>query len=59
MIEADENWTLGELLKQPDYVMPGVPMLFVVAKGGAFYERAKTFDPCSWTPSKDSPATER
>lgn len=58
MIEADESWTLDELLKQADYVMPGVPVLFIVAKGGAFYERAKMFDPYSWTPPKDSPAAE-
>lgn len=58
MVEADANWTLGELLKRSDYVMPGVPVLFIVAKGGDFYDRAKSFDPYSWTPTRDSPARE-
>jgi hypothetical protein len=58
MVEADENYTLAELLKRPDYVMPGVPLLFIVAKGGSFHKRVKKFDPYSWVPDKNSPAAE-
>jgi hypothetical protein len=58
MVEVDENWTLGELLQREDYVMPTVPVLFVVAKGGAFFKRAKAFDPYNWVATKKSPASE-
>ena len=36
---VQEQQTLGDLLAQPDYVVPGVPVLFVTAKGTEFRER--------------------
>ena len=34
-----EQQTLGSLLSRADYVVPGVPLLFVTAKGTDFRER--------------------
>lgn len=31
--------TLGQLLAQPDFVVPGVPLFFVVAKGTEYRQR--------------------
>ena len=37
--QVREASLLGELLSQPDYVIPGVPVFFVVAKGTDYRER--------------------
>jgi hypothetical protein len=34
-----QGQTLGEVLSRPDYVVPGIPVFFVVAKGSLFAER--------------------
>lgn len=34
-----EDISLGELLARHDYVVPGVPVVFVVARGTAYYDR--------------------
>ena len=34
-----QQQTLGSLLSQGDYVVPGVPLLFVTARGTEFRER--------------------
>lgn len=34
-----EDVTLGQLLSKADYVVPGVPVVFVVARGTAYYDR--------------------
>ncbi len=36
---VEEGAKLGEVLRAPDYVVPGVPVFFVVAAGTAFRER--------------------
>jgi hypothetical protein len=36
---VDENLTLIDLMKKQDYVVPGVPLLFIVAKGTEYRER--------------------
>lgn len=36
---ADETLLLGEILSKPEYVIPGVPVFFVVAKGTDYRER--------------------
>lgn len=46
MVPVAEEWTFAELLARPDHVMPGIPVLFVVAAGTAFHDRfLKSFDP--------------
>eukprot|EP00892_Ulva_mutabilis_P003530 jgi/Ulvmu1/1549/UM110_0012.1 len=46
MVPVPEDITFAELLTRPDHVMPGVPVLFVVPHGTAFYDRfLKSFDP--------------
>lgn len=34
-----EDITLAQLLAKKDYVVPGVPVVFVVARGTAYYDR--------------------
>ncbi|GFH20093.1 structural maintenance of chromosomes protein, partial [Haematococcus lacustris] len=34
-----ESWTVRELLSRPDHVVPGVPLLFALAKGSAYRQR--------------------
>ncbi len=36
---ADPSLTLGQLLSKPDYVIPGLPLLFAVAKGTEYRTR--------------------
>ena len=36
---VDEGLSLGQLLAQEDYVVPGVPLLFAVAKGTEYRTR--------------------
>ena len=36
---VDEGLSLGQLLAQQDYVVPGVPLLFAVAKGTEYRTR--------------------
>ena len=36
---VEEQHNLGWLLSQPDYVIPGIPLLFVTAQGTDFRER--------------------
>jgi len=38
-VRVDETLALGEILQNPDYVIPGVPVFFVVAKGTEFRQR--------------------
>lgn len=38
-VKLRQSITLGEALSRPDYVVPGVPVFFVVAKGTAYRER--------------------
>lgn len=46
MVPVPEDITLAELLARPDHIMPGIPVLFVVPHGTAFYDRfVKSFDP--------------
>jgi hypothetical protein len=46
MVEVEPSWTLQKLLQQPDYFMPGIPVLFVVARDTPFYARfLQSFDP--------------
>jgi hypothetical protein len=37
--EIKEHWTLTELLSQPDYVVPGAPLLMVVSRGSDYHSR--------------------
>ena len=37
--KVDESSLLGELLSQPDYVIPGIPVFFIVSKGSDYRER--------------------
>lgn len=37
--QVKERSLLGELLSKPDYIIPGVPVFFVVAKGTDYRER--------------------
>lgn len=37
--KVDESRLLGEFLSQPDYVIPGIPVFFVVSKGSEYRER--------------------
>lgn len=34
-----ESKLLGELLSQPDYVIPGIPVFFIVSRGTDYRER--------------------
>lgn len=34
-----QSQTLGEILSHADYVVPGIPVFFVVSKGSQFAER--------------------
>lgn len=34
-----QGQTLGEILARPDYVVPGIPVFFVVSKGSQFADR--------------------
>lgn len=46
MVAVEEEWTFAQLLARPDHVMPGIPVLFVVAHGTAFHDRfLQSFDP--------------
>lgn len=36
---VDQSLTLGEILSRPDYVVPGVPLFFAVAKGTEYRTR--------------------
>jgi hypothetical protein len=48
MKPVDPTWTFLQLLQQLDHVMPGVPVLWVVAEGSAFQEEfLKRFDASS------------
>lgn len=38
-VRLKQSSTLGEALSRPDYVVPGVPVFFVVAKGTEYRER--------------------
>ncbi len=38
-IQIPEDRTLAEILSQPDYVVPGIPLFFVTARGNAYRER--------------------
>ena len=38
-VRVPESTTLGQLLARPDYVVPGIPVIFVVARGTAYRER--------------------
>ena len=38
-IRVNEEWSLGELLSQPDHVAPGIPVMFVLAKGTPFKQQ--------------------
>lgn len=38
-VPVQEHATLRDVLRTPDYVIPGVPVFFVVAAGTAFRER--------------------
>ena len=38
-VPVGEGAALGEVLRAPDYVIPGAPVFFVVAAGTAFRER--------------------
>ena len=46
MKPVSAGWTFQQLLAQPDHVMPGVPVLWVVSEGSDF-ERTflERFDP--------------
>ncbi|KAA6430080.1 MAG: hypothetical protein FRX49_00511 [Trebouxia sp. A1-2] len=37
--QVSENLLLGEVLAKPDYVIPGIPVFFVVSKGSNYRER--------------------
>ena len=37
--KIEEQHTLGWLLSQSDYVIPGIPVLFVTAQGSDFRDR--------------------
>ncbi|PKA59416.1 Serine/threonine-protein phosphatase 5 [Apostasia shenzhenica] len=36
-IKVDEKSTLSAILRQPDYIIPGIPVFFVVSKKSIFY----------------------
>jgi len=38
-VEVKEHWTLKELLSKPDYIVPGAPLLWVVARGSDYHKR--------------------
>ena len=38
-VRVPEDSTLADTLNQPDYVVPGVPVFFVTAKGTAYREQ--------------------
>lgn len=38
-VRVNEADALGELLQRADFVIPGIPVLFAVAKGTEFRER--------------------
>lgn len=38
-VRVDEGWTLGEMLAREDHVAPGIPVMFVLAKGTPFRVR--------------------
>lgn len=48
MKPVDGGWTFQQLLSQPDHVMPGVPVLWVVSESTAFQKTfLERFDPRS------------
>jgi hypothetical protein len=42
MLRVEESCTFAKLLRREEHVMPGMPVLFVVARGTPFYERFLT-----------------
>nr|DAD20096.1 TPA_asm: hypothetical protein HUJ06_021559 [Nelumbo nucifera] len=46
-IKVDEKKTLHSVLRQPDVVIPGIPVFYVVSKGSNFY---KEFRSGKWAP---------
>ncbi|KAF5838388.1 hypothetical protein DUNSADRAFT_2924 [Dunaliella salina] len=38
-VEVNEQWTLQDLLSRPDYIVPGAPLLWVVARGSDYHKR--------------------
>ncbi|XP_074557945.1 uncharacterized protein LOC141813853 [Curcuma longa] len=46
-IKVNEKKTLLDILRQPDYIIPAVPVLYVVSKKSAFY---KEFKAGKWSP---------
>ncbi|XP_020275741.1 tetratricopeptide repeat protein 4 homolog [Asparagus officinalis] len=46
-IKVNEKKTLQAILRQPDYIIPGIPVFFVVSSKSRFY---KEFKAGKWTP---------
>lgn len=38
-VRVREGWTLRDVLGRPDHIIPGIPALFVLAKGTDFRQR--------------------
>jgi len=47
-VRVAEEDALGQVLQRPDYVIPGVPVLFVVASGTQFRDRFLANDTKAW-----------
>ena len=50
-VRVDETDALGEVLQRPDYVIPGIPVFFVVAKDTEFRRRFLANDVSLWKQS--------
>ncbi|MCL7030231.1 hypothetical protein MKW94_009851 [Papaver nudicaule] len=40
-VKVNEKKTLHDVLRQPNFVIPGIPVVYVVSKSSSFYEKFK------------------
>ncbi|KAL7172670.1 hypothetical protein ACSBR2_032198 [Camellia fascicularis] len=48
-VKVNEKRTLYDVLKEPDFVIPGIPVFYIVSKSSSFY---KDFRAGKWTPPR-------